>query len=70
MKELRKLIGTYNMLIHDHKYPIDMTTKEQHRLEGYDAALIRVVNDLQGVLKEIKMSSSELTVEQKLKYTE
>lgn len=70
MNELRKLIETYNGLIHDHKYPIDLSTKEQEHLEGYDAALIRVVHDLKNVIKDIKTNSSELTDRDKMDYTE
>lgn len=51
-EELRELINTYNQLLHDHKIPIDMTTKEQLRLEGGDARLISVIYDLNEILKQ------------------
>jgi hypothetical protein len=70
MKELRQLIKEYNGLIHDHKYPIDLSTKEQHHLEGYDAALIRVIRDLETVMKNIKLNNNEITQKDKLAYTE
>lgn len=49
---LRELISTYNQLLHDHKIPIDMTTREQDRLEGGDARLISVIYDLNEILKQ------------------
>lgn len=51
-EELIELISTYNQILYDHKIPIDMTTKEQYRLEGGDARLISVIYDLNEILKQ------------------
>lgn len=65
--EIRKLIDKYEKLLHDHKYPIDMTTYEQNRLEGYDAAIIVFISQLKDVLYR---SSKESTLKDKLGFTE
>lgn len=49
-QEIRKLIDTYEQLLHDHKIPIDMTTKEQCHLDGYDSALRKVIYELKDIL--------------------
>ena len=65
--DIRKLIDTYEQLLHEHKYPIDMTTKEQHRLDGYDAALLCVIYDLKCILYR---GDRGFTLKEKLAYTE
>lgn len=71
-KEIRALIKTYNMLISDHRFPPDQTDREQHRLEGYDAALIRTVSELNVILKNsrVKNENNEITLKEKLAYSE
>jgi hypothetical protein len=69
-QEIRKLISTYEILWQNHnqKYkPVEETSKEQYRLEGYDAALLRVIDDLKEILYR---SKRELSRKEKLDYTE
>lgn len=49
-QEIRNLIDKYERLLHDHRYPIDMTTYEQTRLKGYDAAILMFVSELKNIL--------------------
>lgn len=68
-QEIRKLIDTYEQLLHDHKVPIDRTTREQYRVEGGDARLMHVINDLKCILYRNR-TGEELTLKEKLAFTE
>jgi hypothetical protein len=49
-KELVKLQTKYKDLLDDRKTPIEMTTKEQNELTGYDRALQRVLDDITKII--------------------
>ena len=66
--DIRKLIDTYERLLcgHQSPAPVEMTTKEQYRLEGYDAAILRFISELKDVLYRIRFDTDK----SKLGFTE
>jgi len=69
-QEIRKLIDEYEKILHDHRQeyiPVELTTKEQYRLEGYNSALFLFISRLKDILYRSKY---ELSLKEKLDYTE
>lgn len=66
-QEIKNLIDHYDNLLNCKTNHMSQTTKEKDRLDGYDAALYRVISDLKDVLYRSKREISE---KEKLNYTE
>ena len=66
-QEIKNLIDHYENLLNCKTNNRSQTTKENDRLDGYDAALYRVISDLKDVLYR---SNREMSEKDKLNYTE
>lgn len=51
---IEKLIEMYKQQLHDHQIPIEMTVREQYRMQGADATLRQVIYDLNWLIKDCR----------------